>query len=412
LKQFDVVVVGAGLVGASLAAALGQNSQTQSLSIALVDAGKPSTAPQNSHQSQPEPQFDPRVVALTRRSQALLENIGIWSAVASPSPGLHPACPYSHMQVWDGEGTSQIDFDSGDLQQENLGYIVENRQVLSHLISKIEALPQIEQFWGETVTALEESENQSHLRLNSGLVISAPLILAADGANSHIRKLRGFATREWQYRQHAIVTTVKTEKSHGFTARQRFMKSGPLAFLPLLSAAGDDYFSSIVWSLDEERAATIEALNDSEFKTALTDNFEARLGRVTWTDKRFSFPLQQRHAKAYVQPGIALLGDAAHTIHPLAGQGVNLGFMDVEALVSELERAVRREIPLTDFSILRRYQRARLGPNLAMMALMEGFKQMFGSRNAWVQVLRNTGISTVDQLGPLRNLLAKRAMGL
>ena len=404
LERFDIVIVGAGLVGASLAAALSHSALANKLRIVVVDGGKPSIPPKDE-------KFDPRVVALTRQSQALFAELGIWEQIEYPKNGGHRACPYTHMHVWDGEGTGQIDFDCHDIHQTNLGYIVENSLLTHQLETFLAGKGNVEVYWQEKLIALETGD-ENRIHLSSGRVLSAPLVLAADGANSQVRKLAQFQTREWHYGHQAIVATVKTELAHGFTAWQRFMASGPLAFLPLLTPGGDDHHSSIVWSLEEELAAEIVELDDEAFKQKLAQQFEAKLGAITWVDRRFCFPLIQRHAKTYCQPGIALLGDAAHTIHPLAGQGVNLGLLDVQAMVAEIERALDRGIPLDDYSILRRYQRQRMGPNLAMMGLMEGFKQLFGSSNAWVTVLRNSGMGIVGSLPLVRNGLTKRAMGL
>jgi 2-octaprenylphenol hydroxylase len=192
------------------------------------------------------------------------------------------------------------------------------------------------------------------------------------------------------------------------------MHSGPLAFLPLPEIAGlerSDGYCSIVWSVEDSKAQQLLTLDDTEFCVALGAAFEHRLGPIEAVDRRFSFPLQQRHAKHYVEPGFALVGDAAHTIHPLAGQGVNLGRLDVQALLEELRRAVRRDLPLADFSILQRYHRQRLGHNLAVMGLMEAFKRLFGSRNPAVHVARNWGMSQLNHLKPLKNLIAKQALG-
>ena len=409
-EHFDLVVVGAGLVGASLALALGQSATCEHLSIALIDAGKPPPP------TLPNDRFDPRVVAITRRSQQLFQRLGIWDDIEFAKDGHHRACPYTHMHVWDGEGTGQIDFDCHELHQDNLGYIVENSLLIQRLIGKIETMNNIKLYWGDGVSAIE-LDTVNCLRLTSGQRLMTPLVCAADGANSQIRTLCQFQSREWHYGQRAIVTTVKTELAHQHTAWQRFMGSGPLAFLPLIAPdsaemESNDHYSSIVWSVDEDLAAQVEDLNDDNFKEALQRAFEGKLGRVEWVDRRFSFPLRQRHALTYVRPGVALLGDAAHTIHPLAGQGVNLGLLDVQALVTEVERAIQRGISLRDYSILRRYQRARIGNNLAMMGLMEGFKQLFGSSNAWLQLMRNTGMAAVDRQTLLRNGLASRAMGL
>ena len=226
VEQFDIVVVGAGLVGATLAALLGQ---TTTLNIALVDGGPEPAQPLSER-------FDPRVVALTRHSQNLFERLGIWAAMAKGANRQHLACPYTHMHVWDGEGTATIDFDGRDLHQENLGFIVENSLLINHLVKAIGVLPRVELCWTDGVSSLETTAFNdlptTTLQLQSGRRLRAPLVLAADGANSKIRQLAQFDTREWAYGQKAIVTTVKTEQAHQYTALQRFMSTGPLAFLP------------------------------------------------------------------------------------------------------------------------------------------------------------------------------------
>ena len=196
---------------------------------------------------------------------------------------------------------------------------------------------------------------------------------------------------------------------------QCFLESGPLAFLPLQTEQGDGYsshYSSIVWSLSPELASEIMALEDDEFMRRLSEAFEFRLGKVTQAAKRYSFPLRQRHAVNYIDDGIALVGDAAHTIHPLAGQGVNLGFLDVAALSEEILRARRRQLPLTEVSILKRYQRNRKGDNLAMMSVMEGFKRLFGAQELPIRWLRNEGMRKLNSLPLLKSAVVKQAMGL
>ena len=222
-------------------------------------------------------------------------------------------------------------------------------------------------------------------------------------------------TREWNYGHDAIVTTVRTEQPHQYTAWQRFLPTGPLAFLPL-QTGGDDsksaHYSSIVWSVKSELTSELMALDDAQFAQQLAAAFEQRLGEVEQVAQRFSFPLRQRHAVNYVQPGIALLGDAAHTIHPLAGQGVNLGFLDVCAMRDEILRACRRQLPLNDVSILKRYQRARKSHNLSMMGVMEGFKRLFGANHLPTRWMRNEGMRTLNNLPMLKNAVVKQAMGL
>jgi len=269
-------------------------------------------------------------------------------------------------------------------------------------------------------------EASARIGLDEGSQLTADLLVAADGAQSRLRDLAGFGVREWAYGQKAIITSVRTERPHGYTARQRFMHTGPLAFLPLQwrpsgtggevpesdGRAWDSHYSSIVWSADSRLAEELMALDDAAFCRRLTRDFEARLGAVEACDRRYAIPLYQRHARNYVRPGVALVGDAAHSIHPLAGQGVNLGLKDVAALARQLNRGLERGLPLSEPSLLRRYQRQRLGDNLGMMAVMESFKHLFGSTAPeWIW-LRNEGLRRVDALPLVKNTLARKAMGV
>lgn len=408
IAPYDVVIIGAGLVGATLACALATGPKSQSLRIAVVEAG-----------AAPKPfcgkQFDPRVVALTRASQTLFETIGAWPTIIEQR-----ACPYREMHVWDGEGTASIHFDCREVQQPNLGHIVENSVALNASLQQLQQRDNIDLLRPARVQSLIQPQQDGEtiqLVLEDGRCLRSQLLIAADGANSFVRRLANFQTREWDYGHKAIVTTVRTSKPHRYTAWQRFMQTGPLAFLPLQAesqpeAGQDSHFSSIVWSADEPLADELMTLDDRAFCQALGAALEWRLGDVEQADKRFCLPLRQRHAVQYIQPGIALVGDAAHSIHPLAGQGVNLGLLDAAALSQEVNRALDRDIPLTDPSILRRYQRQRLGNNLGMMGAMEAFKRLFGSRQIPLRWLRNEGMSQLDNLPLLKNFIVKQAMGL
>lgn len=400
-QLYDVVIVGAGLVGATLACALARTASKKSLRVAVIEASGELThfAGEN---------FDPRVVALTHASQKLLEHIDCWEAIRSER-----VCAYRDMKVWDGEGTAEINFSSAEVRTTHLGHIVENSLAVRSVRTQMQKYPQIELLQPATVVTVNKPQASCKtvkIQLNNGSEVYTSLLIAADGGQSAVRDLAGFATREWDYGQQAIVTTVRTEKVHEFTAWQRFMHTGPLAFLPLQNA-GDTHFSSIVWSADTALAQQLMTLNDTEFCAQLGRAFEYRLGAVEHCAQRFCIPLRQRHAREYIQPGIVLIGDAAHTIHPLAGQGVNLGLLDVAALTEEITRALLRDIPLNDLSILHRYQRQRLAGNLAMMGAMEGFKQLFGNRSLLVNLLRNTGLRGVSSLPALKNFIVKHVIG-
>ena len=411
--QFDIVIVGGGIVGASLACALVQTALAQGVRIALVEKYQAAQCFEGKV-------FDPRVVALNASSIDFFTQLGVW-----PSIEAKRTCAYTKMFVWDGEGTQSIRFDARDVHAHQLGVIAEHSVLMSELYSHLNRLcarptdnhrgrfclyeAELEHFEVEQ----RNGRPCSTLSLSTGQSINAHLVLAADGAESTLAKKAGFAMRAWDYQQTAIVTTVKHERPHENTAWQRFSATGPLAFLPL-SLENDDQkkYSSIVWSLDTEHAEKIKGLDDRAFCLALERAFESKLGKIEDVAKRFDFPLQQSHAKKYIRDGIALLGDAAHRIHPLAGQGVNLGLSDALVLVEEIQRALARGIELDDFSMLQRYQRRRRGENLVAMAVMETFKRMFASELPALVCLRNLGLAGVDVLKPLKQQLISLAQGI
>lgn len=404
MKQtdYDIVIVGAGLVGATLAAAIVEDPANQSLSIALIDQAE---APAAIDVSLQPPEFDPRVVALTHASIGLLKKIAVWDSIVAQR-----ACPYRHMKVWDDEGTGNIAFHAEELGQSELGFIVENAIVLNAVLEKIADHPRLSLIRGHGIQALNTKKGRQYLTLSDDSLISASLLIAADGGHSAVRELAGLKTRSWSYEHKAIVATVKSELPHQSTAWQNFLVTGPLAFLPLADPSAQ--YSSIVWSIENEQADKLMALSEAEFAEAVSQAFEYTLGEVKSVSKRFCFPLVQRHALDYIAPQLALVGDAAHTIHPLAGQGVNLGLLDVQALSAEITRASLRNLPLNDASLLRRYQRKRKKNNLEVMLLMESFKRLFGSRTLALRWLRNSGLKSIDKIKPIKNWLARQAMGL
>lgn len=401
-KVFDILVVGGGMTGTALALGLSQ----QGWHVGLVEAGERAALLQAPVAVKSVADFEPRVSAISMASQQLLDSLGAWQGVVA---GRH--CPYQGMTVWDGDGTGRIHFDAAELQARALGTIVENRSLVRELFEEVE-ISDVELIYGVQVTGCSQAGDQRSIELADGRKLSARLVIAADGANSRLRQWVGLPTREWDYDQQAIVCTVRTAQSHRYTAWQRFSQTGPLAFLPLATENGDEHFCSIVWSQDTEEARRLMALDDATFMAELERAIERELGALESVSRRFAFPLRQRHAKDYIATGFALVGDAAHTIHPLAGQGANLGYGDVRVLLEELGKAKSSGLSPANDLVLARYQRRRKGENLTMMLAMEGFKQLFGRDELPLRLLRNTGMRWLDGLAPVKNRIAAEAMGL
>jgi 2-octaprenylphenol hydroxylase len=410
IAHYDLIIVGAGLAGAALAA----GAAKLDLRIALIEANTIRTG-----WPQVEPglhNYDARVSALTLASQQLLESLEVWEDITD-----RRTRAYTDMQVWDAEGTGSIHFNAADVDQPALGQIVENRIVNAALLNAVQASGRVHCLGDCPVQALQKQGSAAagtetyRILLEDGRCLAADLIVAADGAMSRIRSWAEFETREWAYGHKAIACTVKSASPHQATAWQRFLPTGPLAFLPLGDDGSEEHkdkYCSIVWSALPERADELMAMDDADFQIALAESFEHTLGNIEGVSQRFCFPLRQRHAVDYFKPGLALIGDAAHSIHPLAGQGINLGFQDVAALLEELARACERDLSIGESEVLRRYQRARKGDNLAMMAAMDGFKYLFAQDALPVRLLRNRGMSLLNQAEPMKRQVIKQAMGL
>ncbi|MBU6469764.1 MAG: UbiH/UbiF/VisC/COQ6 family ubiquinone biosynthesis hydroxylase [Gammaproteobacteria bacterium] len=390
-QEFDLIIVGAGVVGAALAAALCDSG----LRIAILDAREPPRL-------DPKADWDLRVFALSPASRQLLDAVGAWKSIPAGR-----VCAYTAMQVWDAMGRGRIQFDCAEVGAEALGYIVENRQLQHALWQRLEHARTLTAIFPARPEAVHFDAQHVVLSLEGGSQLHARLLVAADGADSAVRKLAGIETTGASYRQQAVVAHLFTEKPHRNTARQRFLPSGPLALLPLA-----DGRVSLVWSLDDARAEEVRALDDAQFCAAVAEGSGHVLGHVTGTTKRAAFPLQRLRVRAYVRPHLALIGDAAHALHPLAGQGMNLGLLDAATLSGVLHAAAAHERDIGDLAVLRRYERERRGANLAMIMALDGFKRVFSNDIRPVALLRNAGLSAVNRFTPLKSAFMRHAMGL
>ncbi|WP_231758491.1 UbiH/UbiF/VisC/COQ6 family ubiquinone biosynthesis hydroxylase [Microbulbifer elongatus] len=408
-QRMDVTIVGGGMVGMAQAALLAVRYPQLRISLLEASPVTPQVRPDT---------YDARVVALTEASRELLEETGAWSLIAGKRE-----CPYTQMRVWDAEGTGSVYFDCRDVKLPNLGHIVENNVILQALRQRIDELPNVdlvtgfklESWWRDCGLWHLQSRNPNRGQVE-GLEEQAPvlttrLLVGADGVRSRVRDLLRIRTRDVEYQQTALVCVARCEKSHQNTAWQRFLDTGPLAFLPL-SGLGDDRHCAVVWSADDSLARELVMLDDKAFALNLEKAFESRLGGIEAVGERFSFALRARHAEAYYGPGAVLVGDAAHSIHPLAGQGVNLGMMDARVLAEEVGRALERNISPAHASVLARYQRRRRGENASTLKAMSTFKSLFGAGDLHWRWLRNTGLSMVDASPMLKKRIIMRAMSV
>ena len=395
-NKYDIIIVGAGMVGSLLAALL----KDTGLSILMLERAAVQ-APA------PDAPFEPRVSALTRASENLLRHVGAWAAVEACR-----CCAYAGMTVWDADGSGRVEFSAREIGESHLGVLVENRLLQSALTEAALAADNVTLRCPAQLAHLERLPQGWQLTLDNGELLQATLVIGADGAQSAVRNMVGVDVRSTDYHQRAIVTTVRTQQPHRFTAWQRFSATGPLAFLPLLTANGDEHYCSIVWSQDEQEAQRLLSLDDATFRRELGLAFEHTLGEIETVDPRYSFPLRAVHAAAYVRDGLALIGDAAHAIHPLAGQGVNLGLLDAAVLAEEIRRALDRKIAWWNEATLSRYARRRRAHNTLILNSMTGFQKLFGSQHPLLVVVRNIGMRATNGFLPVKQELARVAMGL
>lgn len=385
----DVAVVGGGMVGGALALALAQNG----FMVSVLEKAAP---PAFDAASQP----DVRISAISASSVSLLRSLGVWDAVLAMR-----AHPWRCLETWEWQ-SAHVVFDAQELKLPNLGYMVENNVLQLALWQALEAHPQVTLHHGASLHAMRVEGDRHRLGLSDDVEIEARLVVGADGALSQVRQLAGIGIHGWQYPQSCMLITVQCENEPGDSTWQQFSPTGPRAFLPLF-----DHWASLVWYDTPARIRQLQSLPMPQLQREIATHFPQRLGHVTPVAAG-AFPLTRRHAQHYIQPGLALVGDAAHTIHPLAGQGVNLGYRDVDALIDVLANARSYGEDWASERVLKRYQTRRRSDNLLMQSGMDLFYAGFSNDLAPVRVLRNIGLMAAERAGVLKRQALKYALGL
>lgn len=398
--QYDVLVVGAGMVGVAIACGLGQ----QGLKVAIFDHHVPEPLPDDAL-----PEL--RVSALSKASENILRQLGAWE----PMQGLRMT-PYRRMAVWEKLPASFSDsrvnhvvFDAGRIDHSQLGYIVENRVTQLGLLAALKSYPSVSLFCPGEIVRMDV--RQPMVELKDGRCFYGDLLVGADGADSQVRQSAVIALQQVDYEQQCLVATVEIAGGCQDITWQAFTPDGPQAFLPLPDIAGKSY-GSVVWYHQPEKIRQLLALDDAAFISTLAASFPDELPPIIQLHQRGAFPLARRHASSYFRPGLVLAGDAAHTINPLAGQGVNLGFQDAAWLIEILGAAHLAGEHLGSPTVLARYEKTRRTANSAMMYTMDAFYYTFSNRNRPLQLLRNAGLFAAGKLPPVLNHVMKYAMGL
>jgi 2-octaprenyl-6-methoxyphenol hydroxylase len=390
MDRADVIIFGGGLVGLALASAL----DSSGLSAIVVDPADPS--------GRKEAAFDGRTSAVSSSSMRMLRTIGVADHLAAPG------CPILKIAVADGLQPGGLHFDAED--DEPLGWMHENRHLRGALQARAEAGRNCWLLWKSRVSHVDRAEHGVVVALEDGRKLHAPLLVAADGRNSVTREAAGINIARWRYDHQAIVSVLRHERAHDNVAYEIFYPSGPFALLPMTDDSGG-HRSAIVWSVPEEDAAGWLALNDGDFAAEAQAAMGGFLGRIEMLARRSSYPLGFHHAAEITADRLALVGDAAHAIHPIAGQGLNLGFRDVAALAEVLVEGARLGLDLGDRQLLDRYQRWRSLDALSVAFATDTLTRIYGVRGKAASAVRRLGMSLIARATPIKNRLMSEARG-
>lgn len=388
-QSVQVAIVGGGMVGMSAALGLAQCG----ISVALIDREEPKPA---------SGEFDLRVSAINRASESFLKELGAWQRMDHSR-----IAAYTGMKVWDKDSLGNIDFAAEDYQQPDLGHIIENSVIAYGLWQQVSEHKLIRCILGAP-KSVAFGEHEAWLTLADDSMLSARLLVAADGANSWLRQQMNVPISFRDYGHSGLVATVRSLHGHDKVARQVFLPEGPLALLPL----AEDNLCSIVWSLPPAQAKELTECSGSEFCDAITLASEGVLSKLEVVSERAAIPLTMRYARDFVLPRLALIGDAAHTIHPLAGQGVNLGLMDAKLLIEILASGQESGRDLGDLTLLQRYARPRKAAAQEMIAAMSGFKWLFAGDHPVKKGMRDIGLALVNRIPGLKRKFIEQALGV
>ena len=389
--NYQVTIVGGGVAGALLALYLGKAR----VNTCLIDKGKPSLKLANP--------FVGRTTSLNLSSINSLREAGIWETIEKNSQ------QFEEIYVWDAEGSSSVQFNAAEISRKDLGVIVHNNIILEAIFNELEKIPEIRLIEDDSLMDIKHDPHKVEILTHAGLNITSELLIGADGSLSKVRDLSQIPIRTWSYQQQAIVASVVTEKSLNKTAFQIFTDTGPIALLPLAQGSN---VASLIWSTDAEYGQKILKLERNLLMQELRLKTEDRFGEIICKEDIDSFPLHQLHAKKFYKGRSILVGDSAHTIHPLAGQGLNLGIADVKELSELLTSANRYGRALYDKEILRSYSKRREPESYKMIALMEAFKRGFGSENIWIKLGRSFAFDFANNTKVLKQRLIKEAAGV